>query len=50
MTLFGRRHRNIAIEVHAWTLSTGELALAAWLNPDHTLSETQYILSSIVEQ
>lgn len=50
LMLFGRRNRNIDIEVHAWSLSTGELAMAVWLNPDRTLSETGYVLSSIVEQ
>lgn len=50
MTLFGRKHRDVAIEVYAWPLSTGELVMATWINPDRTLSETQYVLTSIVEQ
>ncbi len=50
LTLFGRRHRNVAIEVHAWQASTGELIMSIWLNPDRTLSETQYVLQSIIEQ
>lgn len=50
LTLFGRKHREVAIDVHVWPLSTGELVMATWINPDRTLSETQFILSSIVEQ
>lgn len=50
LTLFGRKRNNVMIDVHAWVISTGELVIAVMINPDHTLSETQYILSSIVEQ
>jgi hypothetical protein len=50
LTLFGRKRANVIIDVHAWVISSGELMLAVMINPDHTLSETQYILSSIVEQ
>jgi hypothetical protein len=50
LTLFGKKRQNVAIDVHAWVISTGELVMAVMINPDHTLSETQYILSSIVEQ
>jgi hypothetical protein len=50
LTLFGRKRQNVMIDVHAWAISSGELMIAVMLNPDHTLSETQYILSSIVEQ
>jgi hypothetical protein len=50
LTLFGRRRGNVQVDVHAWVLGTGELMMAVCINPDHTLSENQYILSSIVEQ
>lgn len=50
LTLFGKRRQGVVIDVHAWVISTGELVTAVMINPDHTLSETQYILSSIVEQ
>lgn len=50
LTLFGRRRANVALDVHAWPLSTAELAMAVMINPDQTLSETRFILSSIVEQ
>ncbi|MBZ0233749.1 MAG: hypothetical protein K8M05_15585, partial [Deltaproteobacteria bacterium] len=50
LTLFGKARQNVMIDVHAWVISTGELMMAVMINPDQTLSETQYILSSIVEQ
>jgi hypothetical protein len=50
LTLFGRKRSNVMIDVHAWVISSSELVIAVMINPDHTLSETQYILSSIVEQ
>lgn len=50
LTLFGRKRSNVMIDVHAWVISSGELVIAVMINPDHTLSETQYILSSIIEQ
>ena len=50
LTLFGRARANVAIDVYAWSLSTGEILMATWLNPDQTLSETQYVLRSITEQ
>jgi len=50
LTLFGKARQNVMIDVHVWVISTGELVIAVMINPDQTLSETQYILSSIVEQ
>lgn len=50
LMLFGRKRQNVMIDVHAWVIASGELMMAVMINPDHTLSETQFILSSIVEQ
>ncbi len=49
LTLFGRKRGFVQIDVHAWIIGTGELVMAVCINPDYTLSENQYILSSIVE-
>jgi hypothetical protein len=43
------RYRSAEVDVFVWSVPSGDVITAIWINPDRTLSETQYVISSIVE-